>query len=146
MKFERKGARPKPNFLKEGKHDVTIISCEMTKSKKGSQMLKLILENNQSGRGYYYLVFGTDYTEDYLQYLLTSVEDHGYDIPEVDFGYNKETVDFLKDKEIYVEIDSDTEGKQKRYFVSRILTLSEYDDSFDDSYEDEDDDFSFPEE
>ena len=132
MKFERKGARPKPNFLKEGKHDVTIISCEMTKSKKGSQMLKLILENNQSGRGYYYLVFGTDYTEDYLQYLLTSVEDHGYDIPEVDFGY--------------VEIDSDTEGKQKRYFVSRILTLSEYDDSFDDSYEDEDDDFSFPEE
>lgn len=141
MKFERKSARPKPNFLQEGKHNVMIVSCEMTTSKKGSEMLKLVLEDSQSGKGYYYLVFGTDYTEDNLQYLLTSIEDHGYDIPEMDFGYNQETVDFLKDKEIYVEITADTKGTQKRYSVSRILTLLEYDDSYE-----EDDDFSFPEE
>ena len=141
MKFERKNSRQSILYLKEGKHDVTIISCEMTKSKKDSDMFKMVLEGQNGKRAYY---FGTDYTEDNLQYLLTSIQDHGYDIPDLDFGYNKETVQFLEDKKIYVEIDSELDGKQKRYRVSKILTLSEYEDSYDD--EEYNNDYPFSEE
>ena len=144
MKFERKSSRQSVPYLKEGKHDVAIISCEMTKSKKDSDMFKMVLEGENGERAYYYLTFGTDYTEDNLQYLLTSIQDHGYDIPDLDFGYNKETVQFLEDKEIYIEINSELEGKQKIYRVSKILTLSEYEDSYED--EESNDDYPFSEE
>ena len=70
MKFERKSSRQSVPYLKEGKHDVTIISCEMTKSKKDSDMFKMVLEGENGERAYYYLTFGTDYTEDNLQYCL----------------------------------------------------------------------------
>lgn len=102
----------------------------------------MVLEGQNRERAYYYLTFGTDYTEDNLQYLLTSIQDHGYDIPDLDFGYNKETVQFLEDKKIYVEIDSELDGKRKRYRVSKILTLSEYEDSYEDEEYNEDYPFS----
>jgi prgE len=144
MKFERKSPRDSIPFLKEGKHDVTIQKVELTKSKRDSEMLKMIFVGQNGERAYYYLVFGTEYTEDYLQYLLTSIEDHGYDIPDLDFGYNKETAEFLVDKEIYINITAELDGKQKRYRVSKILTLSEYENSYED--EESNDDFPFSEE
>ena len=45
-------------------------------------------------KGVYFLTFGNDYTEDNLRYILVSIQDNGVEIPDVDFGYNRETLNF----------------------------------------------------
>ena len=56
-------------------------------------------------KGFIFLTFGNDYTEDNLRYILVSIQDNGVEIPDVDFGYNRETFEFLKGKDVYIQVE-----------------------------------------
>ena len=91
-------------------------------------------------KGYYFLTFGNDYTEDNLNYLLTSIEDHGYSIPDMNFWFNRETADFLEGKEIYFNVEDEKINGKTMYNIKRILLLSEFEgedsgESFEDDYD-----------
>ena len=94
-------------------------------------VLSIIGKNEEKGA--FYLTFGNDYTEDNLRYLLASIQDNGVEIPDVDFGYNRETFDFLKNKEVYIKVEEQEYKGKVRHAVTNFLTLEEFEEN--DEYE-----------
>ena len=104
-------------------------------------MFVLTVTGENEENGVYFLTFGTEYTEANLSYILASIQDNGVDIPEeIDFGFNKDTFYFLKNKDVYIRVEEQEYNGKKRQAIVDFLTVDEYekDDMFDDEtiYED----------
>lgn len=136
MKFNQIERNKVQNFP-VGKHQAKITNVQMTESKNENEMFKITVSDGQY-QGVYYLTFNTAYTMGNLNFILMSIEDTGEEIPDIDFGYNYETVQFLEGKSVYIEVEEDFFQQKKRTKISSFLSLDEYEDS--DSLFEEDND------
>jgi hypothetical protein len=111
----------------EGKHVAIIAAAKMDLSKeKGTPMIKLRIAGHTNEVAFYYLAFGNKMTEDNLGFLLASIEDNGVVIPDLDFGYNQKTVDFLIHKQVFIEVVNEKYKGKVRGNISRFLTKAEF--------------------
>ncbi|HEY0221624.1 MAG TPA: type III secretion system protein PrgE [Lactovum miscens] len=92
-----------------GVHKAEIKNVTLDESSKGFPMFVLRVVGDGDASGFYNLTFGQEHTASLLNYLLASIEDNGVEIPQIDFDYNEETANFLKGKEVYIEV------KERRY-------------------------------
>lgn len=130
MRYQRPLNRePVNKEFSVGTHSATITAVRKKKSSKGNEMFILQLEGKQEEKGAYFLVFGNDYTEPNINYILASIEDNGQMIPDVKFGYNKETYDFLANKEVYIQVVESMYNGQMQKKVETFLTLNEFESS-----------------
>ena len=66
-------------------------------------------------------------------FVLTSIKHNGFDIPEeIDWDYNQETADFIKDKDVYIQVKNETYQGVTRAKVKKILNQDEFDSFFED--------------
>ncbi len=90
-------------------------------------MITLRVTGQLNEVAYYNLPFGTTLTEDQLGFLLASIEDNGISIPELDYGYNEETIVFLKGKQVFIDIVEQKYKGKVQGKISRFLTQAEFD-------------------
>lgn len=130
MKYTRQNVRTEGyKKFEVGTHAATIKKVIKKLSNKGSKMFVLSLEGKNEEKGSNYLVFDNDYTEGALNFLLSSIEDNGTEIPEIDFGYNKETFEFLDNKEVYIEVEEKMFNGKMQPQIVKFLTLDEFENS-----------------
>lgn len=130
MKYTRQNVRTEGyKKFDVGTHAATIKKVIKKPAKSGSKMFVLSLEGKNDEKGSYYLVFGNDYTEGNLNFLLSSIEDNGADIPDIDFGYNPGTFEFLGNKEVYIEVEDKIFNGKMQPQIVKFLTLDEFETS-----------------
>jgi hypothetical protein len=131
MKYTRPAARTEAGFktFEVGTHAATITSIGKKDSKNGSKMFVLSLEGKEGEKGTYFLVFGNDYTENNLSFLLASIEDAGAEIPDIEFGHNKLTYQFLNGKEVFIRVEMQEYKGSSRPTITEFLTLDEFENS-----------------
>lgn len=115
----------------EGVHEGTIKFVKLTKSSSDSDMMSLLVEGKEGEGAFYNLTFSPDNieaSEDFMNYILSSIEDNGVEIPDLDFGYNKETVQFLKGKAVYIRIKQTTFKGKVDGKIDAFLNQEEFDD------------------
>ena len=129
MKFKRieRKKRNKIQYFPVGKYQAKIIDVQMSESKNENEMFKITVSDGQY-QGAYYLTFNTVYTKENLSFILMSIEDNGEEIPDIDFGYNYETAQFLEGKSVYIEVEEEFFQKKKLTKISSFLLLDEYED------------------
>ncbi|HCT8104418.1 TPA: type III secretion system protein PrgE [Enterococcus faecalis] len=130
MKYERPLKRE--SQIKEfelGTHAAVIEKVKKKRSQKGNDMFLLSLLGKSNEKGVYFLTFGNDYTEDNLRYILASIQDNGVEIPDVDFGYNRETFEFLKGKDVYIQVEEQEYKGKVKHAVTNFLTQDEFEES-----------------
>ena len=130
MKYERPLKRE--SQIKEfelGTHAAVIEKFQKKRSQKGNDMFLLSLLGKSNEKGVYFLTFGNDYTEDNLRYILASIQDNGVEIPDVDFGYNRETFEFLKGKDVYIQVEEQEYKGKVKHAVINFLTQDEFEES-----------------
>ena len=130
MKYERPLKRE--SQIKEfelGTHAAVIEKDQKKRSQKGNDMCLLSLLGKSNEKGVYFLTFGNDYTEDNLRYILASIQDNGVEIPDVDFGYNRETFEFLKGKDVYIQVEEQEYKGKVKHAVTNFLTQDEFEES-----------------
>lgn len=110
-----------------GIHEAVIEKVVMQKSKKGADMFMIFVKGSRGESSLSFLTFGNDFTEESLGYILSSIEDNGCVIPDIDFDYNKETADFLTDKEVYIKVKEGEYNGEIQYSIDRFLSQEEYD-------------------
>jgi len=112
----------------KGKHIAKIVVAKLDLSKeKNRRMITLRVTGQLNEVAYYNLPFGTTLTEDQLGFLLASIEDNGISIPELDYGYNEETIVFLKGKQVFIDIVEQKYKGKVQGKISRFLTQAEFD-------------------
>ncbi|MGO2697691.1 MAG: type III secretion system protein PrgE, partial [Enterococcus faecalis] len=112
-----------------GTHAAVIEKVQKKRSQKGNDMFLLSLLGKSNEKGVYFLTFGNDYTEDNLRYILASIQDNGVEIPDVDFGYNRETFEFLKGKDVYIQVEEQEYKGKVKHAVINFLTQDEFEES-----------------
>ncbi|EOA3443795.1 type III secretion system protein PrgE [Enterococcus hirae] len=112
-----------------GTHEAKIIKVDKKKSKSDNNMFKLLVEGRNGEKGNYYLTFGTEFTDESLSFLIASIEDAGTDIPDIDFGYNVETFNFLRGKDVFIEVENRSFNGELKPAVTKFLTLEEFENS-----------------
>ncbi|EGO2510613.1 type III secretion system protein PrgE [Enterococcus faecalis] len=130
MKYERPLKRE--SQIKEfelGTYAAVIEKVQKKQSQKGNDMFLLSLLGKSNEKGVYFLTFGNDYTEDNLRYILASIQDNGVEIPDVDFGYNRETFEFLKGKDVYIQVEEQEYKGKVKHAVTNFLTQDEFEES-----------------
>lgn len=130
MKYERPLKRE--SQIKEfelGTQAAVIEKVQKKRSQKGNDMFLLSLLGKSNEKGVYFLTFGNDYTEDNLRYILASIQDNGVEIPDVDFGYNRETFEFLKGKDVYIQVEEQEYKGKVKHAVINFLTQDEFEES-----------------
>ena len=110
-------------------HVPLIEKVQKKRSQKGNDMFLLSLLGKSNEKGVYFLTFGNDYTEDNLRYILASIQDNGVEIPDVDFGYNRETFEFLKGKDVYIQVEEQEYKGKVKHAVTNFLTQDEFEES-----------------
>ncbi|MBG1279304.1 type III secretion system protein PrgE [Lactococcus lactis] len=134
VKFQEKTGQRSTEYIdfSEGPHEAKIARAQLTKTKDETRnMIKLRIVGEDGESGFYNITFGDELGEEQLLFLLTSIKHNGQDIPEdVDWDYNRETVDFLKGKDIYIEVKNRVYQGETRAHISRILNQDEYDSFF----------------
>ncbi|MDC0826548.1 type III secretion system protein PrgE [Lactococcus petauri] len=130
---KHEGVREKKEhkIFAEGVHEGTIKFVKLTKSSSGSDMMSLLVDGKEGEGAFYNLTFSPDNieaSEDFMNYILSSIEDNGVEIPDLDFGYNKETVQFLKDKAVYIRIKQTTYKGKVDGKIEAFLNQEEFDD------------------
>ncbi|MBT2156427.1 type III secretion system protein PrgE, partial [Enterococcus faecalis] len=110
-------------------HAAVIEKVQKKRSQKGNDMFLLSLLGKSNEKGVYFLTFGNDYTEDNLRYILASIQDNGVEIPDVDFGYNRETFEFLKGKDVYIQVEEQEYKGKVKHAVTNFLTQDEFEES-----------------
>lgn len=112
----------------KGKHLAKIVAAKFDLSKdKNRRMITLRLIGQLNEVAYYNLLFGTTLTEDQLGFLLASIEDNGVTIPELDYGYNEDTITFLKGKKVFIDVVEQKYKGKIQGKINRFLTKSEFD-------------------
>lgn len=131
MKYTRPLQREKEkNEFSIGSHPATISKIKNMISKKTkSEMFIMTIVGEEGQEATYFLVFGNDYTENNVNFLLASIEDNGEEIPDIDFGYNKQTRDFLLNKAVYIEIKETEYQGNKQNSIDKFLNLAEFEES-----------------
>ncbi|EHV0179359.1 type III secretion system protein PrgE [Enterococcus faecalis] len=109
-----------------GTHQVKITGVKKTKSSKGNNMFRLFVEGSQGEKGQYFLTFGTEYTDESLTFLIASIEDAGTDIPDLDFGFNRATFDFLLKKDAFIQVEMKEYKGKSQPAITKFLTLDEF--------------------
>lgn len=133
MKFKRPSVRSEGyKKFEVGTHVATINKVVKKVSSSGNNMFVLALVGKNEEKGSSYLVFDNDYTEENLSFLLSSIEDNGVEIPEIDFGYNKLTFEFLENKEVYIEVEKKLFQGKMQPQITKFLTLEEFENSEED--------------
>lgn len=110
-----------------GIHEAVIEKVVMQKSKKGADMFMIFVSGTKGESSLSFLTFGNDFAEENLGYILSSIEDNGYEIPDIDFDYNKETAAFLTGKEVYIKVKESEYNGEIQYSIDRFLSQEEYD-------------------
>lgn len=112
----------------KGKHIAKIVAAKLDLSKdKSRRMITLRLIGRLNEVAYYNLAFGTTLTEDQLGFMLASIEDNGVTIPELDYGYNEDTVGFLQGKKVYIDVVEQKYKGRVQGKIHRFLTKAEFD-------------------
>ncbi|GAK31327.1 hypothetical protein WOSG25_090240 [Weissella oryzae SG25] len=110
-----------------GYHDVRIADVTATTAKnKETQMFVLKLIGSLSEVGYYNLTFGNSMTDENIGFILASIEDHGVEIPDIDFAYNRQTVDFLNGKQAYIKVTTERYRGTDKGRVDEFVTAAEF--------------------
>ncbi len=115
----------------EGVHEGTIKFAKLTKSSSGSDMMTLFVEGHHGEGAFYNLTFSSDNieaSEEFMNYILSSIEDNGVEIPDLDFGYNQATVQFLKNKAVYIRIKHKTYQGKLDGKIQDFLNQEEFED------------------
>ncbi|KAJ85614.1 hypothetical protein P791_1213 [Enterococcus faecalis NY9] len=89
-------------------------------------MFRLFVEGSQGEKGQYFLTFGTEYTDESLTFLIASIEDGGTDIPDLDFGFNRATFDFLLNKDAFIQVEMKEYKGKSQPAITKFLTLDEF--------------------
>lgn len=110
-----------------GIHEAVIEKVVMQKSRKDADMFMIFVAGSNGESALSFLVFGNDYVEENLGYILSSIEDNGNIIPDIDYDYNKETADFLTGKEVYIKVKEGEYKGEVQYSIDRFLSQLEYD-------------------
>lgn len=110
-----------------GIHEGVIEKVVMRKSAKDADMFMLFVAGDNNESGVSFLTFGNDFAEENLGYILSSIEDNGFEIPDLDFGYNQETVNFLTDKPVYIKVEQKLYKGNLQNSIDRFLSQAEYD-------------------
>ena len=124
MKYKKpdKNREEKTPFA-PGIHEAVIEKVVMQKSKKGADMFMIFVSGTKGESSLSFL----DFAEENLGYILSSIEDNGYEIPDIDFDYNKETAGFLTGKEVYIKVKEGEYNGEIQYSIDRFLSQEEYD-------------------
>lgn len=110
-----------------GIHEAKIEKVIMQKSKKGADMFMMFVSGSKDESSLYFLTFGNDFAEENLGYILSSIEDNDCEIPDIDYDYNKETADFLTDKEVYIKVKESEYKGEVQFSIDKFLSQEEYD-------------------
>lgn len=110
-----------------GIHEAVIEKVVMQRSKKGADMFMIFVAGSNEESSLSFLTFGNDFTEESLGYILSSIEDNGCEIPDLDFDYNEQTANFLAGKEVYIKIKESEYNGEIQYSVESFLSQEEYD-------------------
>ncbi|MCT1174560.1 single-stranded DNA-binding protein, partial [Lactococcus lactis] len=87
-----------------GVHIAKITKVEAGKSRTNKEMFKFTLEGQNGESTIANLLFGESWTESNLQRILASIEDNGQQIAPIDYGYNRETVQFLTNHKVFIRM------------------------------------------
>lgn len=131
MKYTRPLQREEEkNEFSIGSHPATITTVKETISRNtGSDMFIMKVVGEKGEEVTFYLTFGNDYTEKNINFLLASIEDNGVEIPDIDFGYNKQTRNFLRGKAVYIEVKKKDYKGNKSNAIDKFLSLAEFEES-----------------
>lgn len=91
-----------------GVHIAKITKVEAGKSRTNKDMFKFTLEGLNGESTIANLLFGESWTESNLQRILASIEDNGQQIAPIDYGYNRETVQFLTNHKVFIRMKERT--------------------------------------
>lgn len=94
--------------FEEGVHIAKITKVEAGKSRTNKDMFKFTLEGPNGESTIANLLFGESWTESNLQRMLASIEDNGQQIAPIDYGYNRETVQFLTNHKVFIRMKERT--------------------------------------
>ncbi|TYC47998.1 type III secretion system protein PrgE [Weissella muntiaci] len=119
--------KPETVQFPAGLNQAKIEGAKLSISKNGdTNMIVLKLVGSLNEVGYYNLTFGNSMTDTNLMYILASIEDHGVVIPEIDFGYNQLTVNFLKGKSVFINVVKKKYQGKARSEVEKFLNANEF--------------------
>ena len=91
-----------------GVHIAVISKVVAGKSSTNKDMFKFTINGPNGESTMSNLLFGEDWTESNLQRILASIEDNGQVIAPLDYGYNRETVQFLTNKKVFIKMKERT--------------------------------------
>ncbi|MCA5014555.1 MULTISPECIES: type III secretion system protein PrgE [unclassified Enterococcus] len=138
MKYQRPMERTTgPKEFVAGTYAATIRKIINKPSGSGNKMFTLFLEGKNKEQGRSFLVFGNDFTQQTLSFILASIEDNGVEIPDIEFGWNKDTYNFLLNKDVYIRVEDGFYKGQPQTQITEYLTLEEFEGSEEDSGFDE---------
>lgn len=109
-----------------GRHVAVIKKVKFAKTKTDKAKFIIIVKGKEGQSGLYNLVFDTDFSELNMNYILASIEDNGYDIPKLDFGYNEETASFLEGKSVYIRVALSDWGGEEKPTLTEFLNEEEF--------------------
>lgn len=91
-----------------GAHVATITDVKNQVSKNGNPMFKMTIEGSKGESADSYFLFGMDWTDSNLQRLLASIEDNNQNVAPIDYGHNEQTMNFLKNKRVFINVKPKT--------------------------------------
>ncbi|MDT2947038.1 hypothetical protein [Lactococcus lactis] len=109
-----------------GRHSAVIKKVKLAKTTTDKDKFTIIVKGKEGESGIYNLVFGTDFSEKNLNYILASIEDNGYEIPMLDFDYNEPTAKFLEGKSVYIRVTLTDWGEEEKPGVTEFLNEEEF--------------------
>ncbi|WP_242359025.1 type III secretion system protein PrgE [Lactococcus petauri] len=129
MRYKRPtGNRNEKKEFALGVHEAEIKFVKMKQSSKGNDVFLMLLKGEEGETAFFNFTFGKDFTEENMNYLLASIEDHGVDIPDLAFDYSQETADFLKGQTVYILVEEKEFKGEVQHAVSAFFTQEEYED------------------
>lgn len=109
-----------------GRHAAVIKKVKLAKTTTDKDKFTIIVKGKDGESGIFNLTFGTDFSELSLNYILASIEDNGYEIPMIDFDYNKETASFLEGKSVYIRVGLEDWGGEEVNAITEFLNEEEF--------------------
>ena len=109
-----------------GRHSAVIKKVKLAKTTTVKDKFTIIVKGKEGESGSYNLVFGTDFSETNLNYILASIEDNGYEIPMLDFDYNEPTAKFLEGKSVYIRVGLSDWSGEKQPEITEFLNEKEF--------------------
>lgn len=128
MKYQKpKANREEKIPFSPGIHEAKIEKVIMKKSKKDADMFMIFVSGPKGESTLFFLTFGNDFTEENLGYILSSIEDNGVEIPDIDYNYNHQTAEFLSGKDVYIKVKESEYNGELQFSIDRFLSQTEYD-------------------